>query len=212
MNRTSKQRLGSVLVALAAAAALPALGAEGFYGGIARRDVAGPGEGLIINDSSLAWGRFGSPAVEDQAQRSLVFGGFRRNDVSLEAAFNSGSDKYALRPPSLVPGGVGLGLANVPTRLWNADVYTTWDFTRSFSLYGRMGYAQNDARSLLVTQPIDPRRNREGMNYGVGLRYDVNQSLGLRFEYARFGRLAAETALTSLPDSDQLSVGVQLRF
>ena len=50
------------------------------------------------------------------------------------------------------------------------------------------------------------------MNYGVGLRYDVTHSLGLRVEYARFGRFAGEMIGNGLPDSDQVSIGVQYRF
>ena len=49
------------------------------------------------------------------------------------------------------------------------------------------------------------------MNVGVGLRYDMNSALGLRVEYARFGRFAGEIG-TGLPDTDQVSFGVQLRF
>ena len=59
----------------------------------------------------------------------------------------------------------------------------------------------------------DPRRNRDGMNYGVGLRYDVNPALGLRVEYARFARFAGETLQGGvLPETDQLQLGLQLRF
>jgi hypothetical protein len=43
------------------------------------------------------------------------------------------------------------------------------------------------------------------------MRYDMNSALGLRVEYARFGRFAGEIG-TSLPDTDQVSVGVQFRF
>jgi hypothetical protein len=58
----------------------------------------------------------------------------------------------------------------------------------------------------------DARRNRDGVNYGVGLRYDVNPVLGLRLEYARFGRLAGEPMAGVLPDSDHVQVGLQFRF
>ena len=58
---------------------------------------------------------------------------------------------------------------------------------------------------------VDGRRQRDGVNVGVGLRYDMNPSLGLRVEYARFGRFAGEVGAT-LPDTDQVSVGLQMRF
>jgi opacity protein-like surface antigen len=50
------------------------------------------------------------------------------------------------------------------------------------------------------------------MNYGLGLRYDVNRALGVNLEYTRFGRFAFDSFNSTLPDSDQLRLGVQLRF
>ena len=50
------------------------------------------------------------------------------------------------------------------------------------------------------------------MNYGVGLRYDVTPALGLRVEYARFGRFAGESLNGFLPESDQVQFGMQFRF
>ena len=49
------------------------------------------------------------------------------------------------------------------------------------------------------------------MNYGVGMRYDMNSALGLRLEYSRFGRFAGEFG-SSLPESDQVTLGVQFKF
>ena len=62
-----------------------------------------------------------------------------------------------------------------------------------------------------ATSAGDPHRVHEGINYGLGLRYDVTHSLGLRVEYARFGRFTGET-LGGLPEADQVSIGVQFRF
>ena len=58
------------------------------------------------------------------------------------------------------------------------------------------------------------RKSRDGFNYGVGLRYDMNQSLGLRLEWSRFARIGSENtyAATLPPEVDQLSIGVQYRF
>jgi opacity protein-like surface antigen len=102
------------------------------------------------------------------------------------------------------------------TRTWNADVYTSWSFLRRFALYGRLGYAQSDATvsyGPYAYTANDPRRARDGVNYGVGLRYDFNPALGLRVEYARVGRFAGETVQSGvLPESDQVQLGLQLRF
>ena len=161
-----------------------------------------------------------APTADDASARSLVFGGYRsRNDVAVEASFNS-IDQYALRPDS-VGGrrGVGLnfgsnsGLGELPTRSWNVDVFTSWTFYRSLALYGRVGYGQSEAMPTFGATPLvtDSRRPRDGVNVGVGMRYDMNSALGLRVEYARFGRFVGELGST-LPDTDQVSLGVQLRF
>ena len=210
--------VGAGLVAGPAAVAC----AAGFYGGISMRDNGAEGNRLtLLADSpsqTLVWNRFAPPLPDDSAQHSLVFGGYKwQNDVAVEAAFNS-SDMYALRPAGsglTIGPGPGLVFGDVNARAWNADVYTSWEFLRSLSLYGRLGYAQSEARlpfagASLV--PGDPRRLHDGVNYGLGLRYDVTHSLGLRVEYARFGRFAGELVGSGMPESDQVSIGVQYRF
>jgi opacity protein-like surface antigen len=207
-------------VGLAVGTAATALAQTGFYGGIAMRDSGAESTGLVLapqaTGESLVWSRFAAPTADDASQRSVVYGGYRwKNDLAVEAAFNA-TDKYALHPGSSdLTVGPGLDFGDVTSRAWNADVYTSWEFVRSLSLYGRLGYAQTDARPLFAGASIipgDPRRPRDGVNYGLGLRYDVTHSLGLRVEYARFGRFAGEVIGNGMPESDQVSIGVQYRF
>jgi len=206
-----------MVAALAMVAAAPACAQSGFYGGVSIRDGATASSGLILGDLPLAWSRFGAAAADEgSSQRSQVFGGYRwSNDVAVEATFNTATtDRYALRPapPGVtVPPGLGLTLGDGATRSWNADVYTSWEMIHRLSLYGRLGYAQSDLRLLLSNPTLVPQH--EGVNYGVGLRYDVTHALGLRVEYARFGRFAGEVPLGgSMPESDQVTIGVQFRF
>jgi opacity protein-like surface antigen len=94
-------------------------------------------------------------------------------------------------------------------------LYGSWAFWRRFSLYGRLGYTAFDSTPLYstsVASVMADRRGRDGLNYGVGLRYDVNRSLGLKLEYARVGTLALDAGSTVLPDSDQVQFGLQFRF
>ena len=192
--------------------------APGFYGGVALRE-SSAGTGLKLGQLPLAWGTLGATMGEDASSRSLFFGGYRfGNDLALEASLGT-TERYALQPDGLNGRrGVGLSLvsSDAATRTWNADVYTTWSVLPRFSLYGRLGYAQSDVANnpALAGLPAgDPRRGRDGMNYGLGLRYDVNRALGLRLEYARFGRFAGELQQNGiLPDTDQVQLGVQLRF
>jgi len=193
--------------------------ASGFYGGVSMRDHATESAGITLGPASSVWTRFVTPTADDSASRALVFGGYRfRNDIAVEASFST-FDQYALRPDNnAARRGVGLnfgsnpGLGEPATRSWNVDVFTSWTFYRSLALYGRVGYAQSETVPVFGATPVytDSRR-RDGVNVGVGLRYDMNPSLGLRVEYARFGRFAGEIGAT-LPDTDQVSVGLQMRF
>jgi opacity protein-like surface antigen len=212
-----KQTLSGFPVALLALGmSLPAFGDTGFYGGVSLRDAAVATTG-VKGDLPLSWTRFAAPVAEDTVQRSMAFGGYRwSSDVAVEAAFNTG-DKYSLQPRLAgLGGGVGLIPPDPSGHTWNADVYTSWEFARNVSLYGRLGYAQTETRLLFLGAslvPGDVRRQRDGVNYGVGLRYDMTQSLGLRVEYARFGRFVGEGANSGpLPESDQLMIGVQFKF
>jgi opacity protein-like surface antigen len=87
---------------------------------------------------------------------------------------------------------------------------------RSLSLYGRLGYAQSDPRVALAPLTLvvgDTKRQRDGVNYGLGLRYDLTQALGLRVEYSRFNRFNADAVSAGLlPESDQVTLGVQFKF
>jgi len=191
--------------------------ASGFYGGVVLRQGPQEGTGVQIGNLSSAWSKFVAPTADETASRTLLFGGYRwANDIAVEAAFAT-ADRYALAPPGR--GGIGLALGSpadgVAARSWNADVYTSWAFRKSLALYGRLGYAQSDTQVAYAPATFlsaDPRRPRDGMNYGVGLRYDVTRTLGLRLEYARFGRFAGESVNGLLPESDQVQFGMQFRF
>ena len=195
----------------------PTYGAEpGFYGGIALRDNAQETSGISLGRLNSAWSKFVAPTADESATRTLLFGGYRwRNDVAVEAAFGA-AESYSLMPYGRH--GVGLSLAGIgetaAPRTWNADLYTSWSFRPSFALYGRLGYIQSDSAAGMPSAlpSIDSRRSRDGVNYGVGLRYDVTPALGLRLEYARFGRFAGESPSSFLPESDQVQFGMQLRF
>lgn len=213
--------LGTASAIAADAAAAPDTARAGFYGGVSIRDAGTETRGVRFGHLTSAWGRFASPVTTDStANRRLAFGGYRfANDLAVEASLST-SESYALQPfDTAERRGVGLSLAATPPGLashtYNADVYTSWALRHSVSLYGRLGYARSDvppAYALAALAPSDPRRLRDGVNYGVGVRYDVTPALGLRLEYARFPRFAGETAAGLLPDSDQVQFGMQFRF
>ncbi len=223
----NKQILASLsCLALAATSAVwasepasAAADAAGFYGGISMRGGEVRSDGVSFGPLSSVWNRFTLPVTDDTGSRALTYGGYRwANDIAVEAAFAT-TDRYLLRPA--LPGsrrGVGLALVSdgdAASKAWNVDVYTSWEFRKSLSLYGRLGYAQSEFQQAYVPGPGsigDARRSHDGVNYGLGLRYDLSRALGLRLEYARFGRLPGEIAGVGLPENDQLQLGVQFRF
>lgn len=193
----------------------------GFYGGVAMRDTPASGVGINFGRAAQsALNRFAVGAVDDTTTSRLLYGGYRwQSDVAIEAAIGS-TDKYALRPLDSGPARRAVGLnfastaADVQTRAWNLDVFTSWTVYKAVALYGRLGYVQSEAPVNPAFSPLSisaSRGLRDGMNYGVGVRYDMNSSLGLRLEYSRFGHFAGEIG-TSLPDTDQVTFGLQLRF
>jgi hypothetical protein len=84
-----------------------------------------------------------------------------------------------------------------------------------FSLYGRMGAYRGDGRGVfgsshaLLSDGAQTRGTR--LRYGMGLRYDFTQSLGVRAEFERHSPLGAPLA-SDVDAGDQVSVGLSWRF
>ena len=206
--------LGSVIATLQAHAQdrVPAAPQSGFYGGVSLRDAGVAKPGVDLTSLASSWAKFGSVMDEGSGSQSLLVGGYRfANDVAVEAAFTR-SDSTAL------PLGRGMGLTlgapdDAQPGRSNADVYTSYNFAPAFSLFGRVGYKQVDALpAYLALASSTVTAGRQGVNYGVGLRYDMSPTLGLKLEYARFGRFAFDTFSGAFPESDQVQIGVQYRF
>jgi len=197
-----------------------AVRADGFYGGVSYRDNTPAGIGINFGASGSALNLYPTTAVDDAASRAVVFGGYRwHNDLAVEASATS-LDQYTLRPLGAAHASPGVGLqfgpgaADTPSRAYNVDLFTSWTVYKAIALYGRLGYALTETPPLAGVAPAsgaNVRGLRDGMNYGVGVRYDMNTALGLRVEYSRFGRFAGEFG-TALPESDQVTIGVRLKF
>jgi hypothetical protein len=202
-----------------AAESTDAVRTDGFYGGVSYRDNTPTGFGVNFGAGGTALSRTPVAVVDDAATRALLFGGYRwHNDLAVEAAVSS-LDQYMLRPlDANAQRGVGLRFGQpsgeAQGRSLNLDVFTSWTIYKSVALYGRLGYVQAEAPQLVGIAPVsvvNARGLRDNMNYGVGMRYDMNAALGLRLEYSRFGRFAGEIG-TSIPESDQVMLGVQFKF
>jgi opacity protein-like surface antigen len=187
--------------------------AQGFYGGFSvRPKTADPGLALI-EQQSLSWLK---PAGEEPSQQAMVYGGYRvRQDLGVEASLTH-SQRLGLR---FDPKSFGFTAGDTTARSWNLDVYTSWSLQPRFSVYGRLGYEQPaQAGALGLSAAIVDsagRRSITGLNYGLGVKYDLNPGMGVRFEWARPYRSNVAGTMSDVPratDPDQLSVGLQFRF
>lgn len=215
------QRSVLLLVALVAASVASAAD-EGFYGGLSVKPSAPEASPFALGSVPSAWNKLTPGLKSETAGGTLFYGGYRFQSapVGVEAAISNTGDAsgVGLR---LNPMALGFHPTDVPPRNWNLDLFTNLSVTSRVGFYGRMGYGYNDvARNAstlntanLSSQDSVLRKNRDGFNYGVGLRYDMNQSLGLRLEWSRFARFGSDAFTTNQsPDNDQLSIGVQYRF
>jgi opacity protein-like surface antigen len=197
---------------------------ERFYGGLAVRPSV-PGVAPVgIGSVASAWTKL-TPLKNEISGGTLLYGGYRFQQLPLlgvEAAISNTGDSSRLGL-YLDPNSLGGGPSDLQPRNWNVDVFTNLAVNPGLGVYGRMGYGYNEAArnvlsaaNSLSAQDSVLRKSRDGFNYGVGLRYDLNQALGLRLEWSRYSRITRfgsdAIANNPQPDSDQLSIGVQYRF
>ena len=189
--------------------------AQGFYGGFnVRPKNVDPGLALI-ELQSLSWLK---PTGDEPSQQAMVYGGYKlHRDVGVEAALTH-SQRLGLR---FDPKSFGFTAGDQVGTAWNLDVYTSWSLQPRFAVYGRVGYEQPTQPTQLSpgTAAIDSigRRQMVGLNYGLGLKYDLNPGIGVRFEWARPYRASnvSGTGIADLPrgvEPDQVTVGLQFRF
>ncbi len=106
----------------------------------------------------------------------------------------------------LNPGSVGI------------DIYSSFDVSSKISLFGRLGLERNEVRPLQANEAnlISPLagatvRTGQSANYGVGIRFDVSPSLGVRAEYSR-GLKVDRPEFSKETETDTLSLGLRWKF
>lgn len=97
---------------------------------------------------------------------------------------------------------------------FGVDTIATLPIWRSFSFYGRLGAYRGEAGNAFSTYSTSLLSGSAARGtrwrYGLGMRYDFTQTLGVRAEVERFSPLGS--AFTPDLETDQVSVGVHWRF
>ncbi len=142
---------------------------------------------------------------------NTAFSGYQfTNGFALSAAVNTERSEHLL--------GSSVGLKFHGMR-WseqrpnvNVDVVSAFNWRNAFSVFGKVGVGRTDNRvtpewasSALAAQ------DRTALSYGVGMRYDFTQSLGLKLEVTRGTRFGFDRLRTDV-DPDAVNLGIRWSF
>jgi OOP family OmpA-OmpF porin len=202
------------LVALAAIAS-PYAAAEdtGWYGGVnigqsrAKIDDAGITSGLLGSGFTTT-----SISDDDRDTGYKLFGGYQFNkNFALEGGyFDLGRFGFTA---TTVPAGTLHG--NIKLKGLNFDAVGILPINEKFSAFGRAGVNYAEAKDSFsgtglvnVTNP-NPSKRETNYKFGVGIQYNLNESLGMRAEAERY---RVNDAVGNRGDIDLLSVGLVYRF
>lgn len=142
---------------------------------------------------------------------NTAFSGYQfSNGFALGAAVNTE------RSASLISSSVGLKFDGMrwsePRPNVNVDVVSAFNWRNAFSVFGKVGVGRTDNRvtpewasSALSAQ------DRTALSYGLGMRYDFTQSLGLKLELTRGTRFGFDRLRTDI-DPDAVNVGIRWSF
>lgn len=167
-----------------------------------------------INAQLLAAGRTLTSINNDERNTAFkLLGGYQFNkNFALEAGyFDLGQFGYQA---TTAPAGTLNG--QIKLRGVNLDAVGILPVTEKFSAFGRLGlqYAQaqdNFTSTGAVATPTNPNPSQTALNYktGVGLQYDLTQSLGMRAEAERY---RINDAVGNKGDITMFSLGLVYRF
>lgn len=148
----------------------------------------------------------GGAALGDQTLR-LKLGYKYSRYLSVESEFID-----AARPAAELFAGPGNLASAFRSTSYGVDTIATLPVWR-FSFYGRMGAFRGDPRNAFgaySTSLLADNTQRSRWRYGLGMRYDITKSVGVRAEMERYSLMGP--SLGSEPESDLFSVGVSWRF
>lgn len=151
---------------------------------------------------------------EDEKDTAFkVFGGYKFNRYfALEGGyFDLGRFGFTAATET-----AGTYSGDIKLRGWNVDAVGILPITEAFSALGRVGanYAQatdSFSGSGAIATPADPSPSKRDTNYklGLGVQYDITDSLGLRGEWERY---RINDAIGNDGDIDMYSIGLVAMF
>lgn len=132
-----------------------------------------------------------------------VLGGYQFTKNLGAEAFYTGAGKFA----GTNAGTPGSG----KTDAYGIDAVGTMPLSGAFSLYGKLGYAR--AKTSASSAPAGlTGATRSAVTYGLGGVYNVNQSVGIRFGWDRYGAAVNNAAVKSNFNSNVYSLGAVFKF
>lgn len=198
-------KTSKTFVALAVAAAVQASPAGADYLGLLKAPTAGfvPSVYSFANVPLYT----GSTARVDQPLR-LKLGYKYSRFLAVESEFVDAARAPA--DPFASPGNLTSAF-RAPS--YGVDTIATLPVWR-FSFYGRMGAYRGDPRATFASYPTlllgdGPARSR--WRYGLGMRYDITNALGVRAEMERYS-LMGGGSFNNEPESELFSLGVSWKF
>ncbi len=94
----------------------------------------------------------------------------------------------------------------------NVDVVSAFNWRNSLSVFGKLGVGRGDNRLTPEWASASAAAlDRTAISYGVGVRYDITSSLGLKLELTRGTRFGLDRLRTDV-DADAVNFGIRWSF
>lgn len=177
--------------------------------------------GVRFGASEKAW-TFTAPGLKlGQALEFSRAGELSNTSFSgyqFQSGFTLGAAVNTERTASLIGSSVGLKFdgmrwseprvnANV-----NVDVVSAFNWRNAFSVFGKVGVGRADNRVTPEwASTALSAQDRTALSYGLGMRYDFTQSLGLKLEVTRGTRFGVDRLRTDI-DPDAVNLGIRWSF
>lgn len=165
----------------------------GFYGGL------GAGIGRTdINGSGIA----GSTDRKDSVWK--LFGGYQFNRyIAVEGGYVD-LGRASISGPQ--------GFASTDSSAWQIGAVGNLPLTPQFAFTGKLGLARasTDGSGSVSGIPFAASDHKTAPTYGLGMRYDINKTIGLRGEWERFR--VSNAGFGGKSDADLFTLNALFKF